>query len=133
MLTIGEHNGQRCRLATLEARASKQEELAAFLRAARPLAVQKAAIVSCVSFRIDSARFGSLHTSAQISLAPPLIRMISLANPYLQEPRSYWHPRLPDPNAIWHHQWCNGTTSQAALKGLDDDEEVIKHWGTGLR
>lgn len=54
-------------LAILEAKAGKQEELAAFLKSALPLAVQEAATVSWFSFRIDSSRFGIFDTFADES------------------------------------------------------------------
>ena len=54
-------------LAILEAKAGKQEELAAFLKSALPLAVQEAATMSWFSFRIDSSRFGIFDTFADES------------------------------------------------------------------
>jgi quinol monooxygenase YgiN len=54
-------------LAILEAKAGKQEELAAFLKSALPLAVKEAATVSWFSFRIDSSRFGIFDTFADES------------------------------------------------------------------
>ena len=51
-------------LAILEVKAGKQEELAAFLKSALPLAVQEPATVSWFSFRIDSSRFGIFDTFA---------------------------------------------------------------------
>ena len=54
-------------LAILEAKAGKQEELAAFLKSALPLALQEAATVSWFSFRIDSSRFGIFDTFADES------------------------------------------------------------------
>ena len=54
-------------LAILEAKAGKQEELAAFLKSALPLAVQEAATVSWFPFRIDSSRFGIFDTFADES------------------------------------------------------------------
>ncbi|HEX4168391.1 MAG TPA: antibiotic biosynthesis monooxygenase [Bryobacteraceae bacterium] len=54
-------------LAILEAKAGKQEELAAFLKSALPLAVQEDATVSWFSFRIDSSRFGIFDTFADES------------------------------------------------------------------
>jgi quinol monooxygenase YgiN len=49
-------------LAILEAKAGKQEELAAFLKSALPLAVREPATVSWFAFRIDSTRFGIFDT-----------------------------------------------------------------------
>ena len=54
-------------LAILEAKAGKQEELAAFLKSALPLAVQEPATVSWFSFRMDSSRFGIFDTFADES------------------------------------------------------------------
>jgi quinol monooxygenase YgiN len=54
-------------LAILEAKAGKQEELAAFLKSALPLAVQEPATLSWFSFRIDSSRFGIFDTFADES------------------------------------------------------------------
>ena len=54
-------------LAILEAKPGKQEDLAAFLKSALPLAVQEAATVSWFSFRIDSSRFGIFDTFADES------------------------------------------------------------------
>jgi quinol monooxygenase YgiN len=54
-------------LALLEAKAGKQEELAAFLKAALPLAVQEPATVSWFAFRIDFSRFGIFDTFADES------------------------------------------------------------------
>ena len=54
-------------LAILEAKAGKQEELAAFLKSALPLAVQEPATMSWFSFRIDSSRFGIFDTFADES------------------------------------------------------------------
>ena len=49
-------------LAILEAKAGKQEELAAFLKSALPLAVSEPATVSWFAFRIDASRFGIFDT-----------------------------------------------------------------------
>jgi quinol monooxygenase YgiN len=54
-------------LAILEAKADKQEELAAFLKSALSLAVQETATVSWFAFRIDSSRFGIFDTFADES------------------------------------------------------------------
>ena len=54
-------------LAIVEAKAGKQEELAAFLKSALPLAVQEPATMSWFSFRIDSSRFGIFDTFADES------------------------------------------------------------------
>jgi quinol monooxygenase YgiN len=54
-------------LAILEAKAGKEEELAAFLKSALPLAVQETATVSWFSFRMDSSRFGIFDTFADES------------------------------------------------------------------
>jgi quinol monooxygenase YgiN len=54
-------------LAILEAKAGKEEELAAFLKSALPLAVQEPATLSWFSFRIDSSRFGIFDTFADES------------------------------------------------------------------
>jgi quinol monooxygenase YgiN len=53
-------------LAILEAKAGKQEELAAFLKSALPLAVREPT-VSWFAFRIDSTRFGIFDTFADES------------------------------------------------------------------
>ena len=54
-------------LAILEAKAGRQEELAAFLKSALALAVQEPATVSWFSFRMDSSRFGIFDTFADES------------------------------------------------------------------
>ena len=54
-------------LALLEAKAGKEEELAAFLKSALPLAVQEPATVSWFAFRIDASRFGIFDTFADES------------------------------------------------------------------
>jgi quinol monooxygenase YgiN len=54
-------------LAILEAKAGKEEELAAFLKSALPLAVQETATVSWFAFRMDSSRFGIFDTFADES------------------------------------------------------------------
>jgi quinol monooxygenase YgiN len=54
-------------LAILEAKAGKQEELAAFLKSALPLALKEPATESWFAFRIDSSRFGIFDTFADES------------------------------------------------------------------
>ena len=54
-------------LALLEAKAGKEEELAAFLKSALPLAIQEPATVSWFAFRIGSSRFGIFDTFADES------------------------------------------------------------------
>jgi quinol monooxygenase YgiN len=54
-------------LAILEPKAGKEEELAAFLKSALPLAVQEPATVSWFAFRIDSTRFAIFDTFADES------------------------------------------------------------------
>lgn len=54
-------------LVILEARRGKEEEVAAFLKSALPLATQEGGTVSWYAFRIDALRFGIFDTFADES------------------------------------------------------------------
>ena len=71
-------------LATLEAKAGKSGELAAFLRAGRDLAAREEGTVTWYAFRIDATRYGIFDTFAsengrQAHIAGPLAEALGKA------------------------------------------------------